>query len=119
MVMSSPINAAFPCRPGNGLTRSWARPRAMSPGKLGGHVGDGTGRARCHLGQPRRNTKQVLDAMAHLASEKLTPLFACLRLITSRKIPVIWRATMSSSLPWPRPDIHLTSRPLNIRKSIS
>jgi hypothetical protein len=30
MMMRSPSNAAFPCPPGKGLTRSWARPRAVS-----------------------------------------------------------------------------------------
>ncbi len=58
--------------------------------------------------------------MAHFAGKQLMASSACLRPVTSRKMPVVLWEVASPLLPWPRAEIQRTSDVLvRIRKSIS
>lgn len=47
------------------------------------------------------------------------PSSACLRPVTSRKMPSMVLPTIPTSWPWPRAEIHRTSMSIIIRKSVS
>ena len=119
-VSKSPSSAAFPSWPGIGRTRSCARPKAVSRCVSSRAIStvDVVDRDVIAV-RPDAIAKRFLTRWLISPASNSWPSSACFRPVTSIKIPNMIRPTMPASSPWPRADIHRTSFPSMMRKSIS
>ncbi len=69
--------------------------------------------------RPAATARMFLTLWLISPARSSCPSSACLRPVTSRKIPNIIRSTIPASAPWPRAEIQRTSCPSTMRKSIS